>query len=473
MRSSPDPGEGMSSKIFRDPLYNYISIDRDHDQWLLDLLDSAEMQRLRRIHQLGVSYLTYPSADHSRLAHSLGVLHLTQQAYDRLGRIRGDAAVEPVRDSLLAAALVHDVGHGPFSHLFEPCLGIDHEFWSRAIILSDETAIHRILKRRNPALPETVAGLIDADHHDLPSWPKLLISSQLDMDRLDYLRRDSLITGAGYGHFDWYRLLNTFEIDEEPGGDIVWPDRARLAIEEYIFARYYMYQNVYLHKTTRGFEKLIEATWRRARTLYQEGCDIGLMPAIAEFWDADTGSKRDPAQPGPSVRQYLAIEEFTVLMQIQAWTQHRDKALSDLSRRFLERRRFAMVEAPIFHDPLAPDYRGWEDDLNRLVASKGGYSPSELYWLRDQVEPRYHQPYFPEKESDEQSVRTAIRVRPDGERQAVEISQLLPRLQPLTRKAVGRPRYYVPKELQAEAIRLREAWNQRPAAAAPVLDYSI
>jgi HD superfamily phosphohydrolase len=463
----------MSSKIFRDPLYNYISIDRENDQWLLDLLDSPEMQRLRRIHQLGISNLTYPSADHNRLAHSLGVLHLMQQACHRLERIRGEAAVEPIRDGLLAAALIHDVGHGPFSHLFEPCLGIDHEYWSKVIILGEETAIHRILRDHDPSLPETVAGLIDADNQDLPSWPKLLISSQLDMDRLDYLRRDSLITGAGYGHFDWYRLLNTFEIDEEPGGDIVWPDKARLAIEEYIFARYYMYQNVYLHKTTRGFEKVIEAAWRRARTLYNDGGDAGLMPAIKEFWAADARSKEAPAQPGPAARQYLAIEEFTVLMQVQAWTDHPDKALSDLSRRFLERRRFAMVEAPIFEDPLAPDYKGWEDDLNRLVASRVEYSPPQMFWLRDQVKAKYHQPYFPEKESDEQSVRTAIRVRPDGERKAVEISELLPRLKPLTQKAVGRPRYYVPKELQAEANRLRETWNNRPEARTYVLDYRI
>jgi HD superfamily phosphohydrolase len=336
--------------------------------------------------------------------------------------------------------LIHDVGHGPFSHLFEPCLGIDHEYWSKAIVLSEETVVHRVLKDRNASLPETVAGLFDADNQDHPSWPKLLISSQLDMDRLDYLRRDSLITGAGYGHFDWYRLLNTFEIDEEPGGDIVWPDKARLAIEEYIFARYYMYQNVYLHKTTRGFEKMIEATWRRARTLYDQGGDAGLTPVIREFWDADARSKQDPAQPGPSARQYLAIEEFTVLMQIQAWTHHPDKALNDLARRFLERQRFAMVEAPDFADPLDRDYTGWEDDLNQLVGGKVEYSPPDMYWLRDRVKAKYHQPYFPEKESDEQSVRTAIRVRPDGEHEAVEISELLPRLKPLTQKPVDRYR---------------------------------
>src|SRR5438132_4675850 len=124
----------MSAKIFRDPLYNYISVNRDRDKWLLDLLDTPEVQRLRRIHQLGVSYLTYPGADHNRLVHSLGVLHLMQQALQHIESLHGEEHFQRGRAPLLAAALVHDVGHGPFSHLFEPCLGIDHEEWSKAIL---------------------------------------------------------------------------------------------------------------------------------------------------------------------------------------------------------------------------------------------------------------------------------------------------------------------------------------------------
>jgi HD superfamily phosphohydrolase len=327
----------MSSKIFRDPLYNYISIDSQRDRWLLKLLDSPEVQRLRRIHQLGVSYLTYPGADHNRLAHSLGVVHLMQQAFQRLQQIHDVAEINRGREPLLAAALVHDVGHGPFSHLFEPCLGIDHEVWSRAVILDPETTVHKVLRQVDRHLPQTVADLIDANNQDHPAWQKYLLSSQLDMDRLDYLRRDSLFTGAGYGHFDWYRLLNTFEIYDsgDSGKDIVWAEKSQLAIEEFIFARFYMYHNVYLHKTTRGFEKLLEAMWKRAKLLTDDGQDVLIVPTIREFWEAER----------PSVRQYLAIEEFTVLQQIQNWTGHPDKALSDLARRFLNRDRFAMIEA--------------------------------------------------------------------------------------------------------------------------------
>jgi HD superfamily phosphohydrolase len=440
----------MDAKIFRDPLYNYITIDRNRDRWLLELLDTPEVQRLRRVHQLGVSYLTYPGADHNRLAHSLGVLHLMQQAIQHLRTICDDAQVNRAREPLLAAALVHDVGHGPFSHLFEPCLGIDHEKWSVAVTLSPESGVNKVLRSVDRALPQAVADLVNKDNREHPGWMKYLLSSQLDMDRLDYLRRDSLFTGAGYGHFDWFRLLNTFEFDQEDAAHraLVWPEKAMLAIEEYVFARYYMYQNVYLHKTTRGFEKLIEAMWARARTLLRDGTDVGLLPGIKGFW----------AAPEPRVEQYLAIEEYTVLTQIQQWTTNKDKPLSDLARRFLNRDRLAMVEPPPPADQLAPSYAEWDDALLKLVRG-GGYDPPEMYCLKDEVKGKYNQPYFPEKESDEQTVKNAIRVRVAGEARPVEISRLLDRLRPLTQEPVDRLRYYLPKELQGNALKLRAEWK--------------
>lgn len=447
----------MSAKIIRDPLYNYIGIDRGRDGWLVDVLDSPEIQRLRRIHQLGVSYLTYPGADHNRLAHSLGVLSLMTQALQRLNEIAAGTTgaiheqIQRGRAPLLAAALIHDVGHGPFSHLFEPCLGIDHEVWSERIILSEDSGVHKVLKKVDRSLPRTVAELIDRDNHDHPAWQKYLLSSQLDMDRLDYLRRDSLFTGASYGHFDWFRLINTFELHEygDSGRDIVWAEKSMLAVEEYIFSRFYMYQNVYLHKTTRGFEKMLEAMWRRARRLHDEGTDVALVPAIRDFWGT----------ADPDVRQYLDIEEFTVLSQIQNWTSHADASLSDLARRFLDRKRLAMVEPPDFEGEISPRYDEWEAALLGLVGSRSEYSPPEMYCLADWVKAKYNQPYFPEKEDDEQSVKNAIRIRLEGEPRPVEVSRLLPRLRPLTQEPVDRVRYYIPKDLQAEARKLRENWK--------------
>jgi HD superfamily phosphohydrolase len=443
----------MSDKIFRDPLYNYISIDRQSDGWLIELLDSREVQRLRRIHQLGVSNFTYPGAEHSRLSHSLGVLHLMQVACEHLKRTYPDAQVTNARPTLLAAAVLHDVGHGPFSHVFEPCLGIDHEDWSRNIVLAEDSECHAALAKVDRFLPQKVAALIDPDNHEDPAWMKYLLSSQLDVDRLEYLRRVSFFSGAGYGHYDWFRILSSFELHdfEDTDRTLVWPRKSIIAVEEYVFARYYMYQSVYLHKTTRGFEQMLIAMWRRARSLNKR--DAGLVPALKQFWAGKT----------PTIQQYLAIEEFTVLQQIQAWTQHSDQALSDLASRFLARRRFICVEPPAVMLQAAEvdfsreklDY--WHDALCREVSDQG-FDP-EMYCLRDEVKPKYHQPYFPEKEGDEQSAKNAIRIIDAPGSPPIEISQLCPRLQPVTQKQRGVLRHYVPNELRGNVTRLRAHWQ--------------
>jgi len=334
---------------------------------------------------------------------------------------------------------------------FEPCLGTDHEDWSVRIIECLDSALHKALRACDQSLPHTVAELVDPRNRRHPSWQKYLLSSQLDMDRLDYLRRDSFFTGADYGHFDWYRLINSLELydDDQSNRDIVWPEKACLAIEEFIFSRYYMYHNVYLHKTTRGFEKLLETMWSRAKGFFDRGKDALLVPAIRDFWSTSE----------PSVAQYLAIEEFTVLQQIQNWTMHDDKALNDLARRFLYRERLAMVDPPDFEGSLTPDYEGWGEALRQLVASRLEYDPPEVYCLVDRVKAKYYQPYFPEKEHDEQSVKNAIWVRVEGEARPIEISNRLTRLKPVTEAPAEKVRYYVPKDLQKDAQALRSHWK--------------
>ena len=443
----------MSDKVFRDPLYNYVAFDRQRNGWLIDLLNCREVQRLRRIHQLGVSNFTYPGADHTRFSHSLGVTHLMQLVLDSLTRACPAAKIEAARPALLATALLHDVGHGPFSHLFEPCLGINHEQWSIAVIRDESSEVNKVLKRESAYLPNHVADLIDSNNTTHPAWQRALMSSQLDVDRLDYLRRDSLFTGAGYGHFDWHRLLTTIEfIDGET--DLVWPAKSALAIEEYIFARYYMYQNVYLHKTTRGFEQLLQSMWKRANTLRQEGTDIDANPVLEQFW------KTDRPEPGRlAITDYLAVEEFTVLDQIQRWTRHGDRSLADCARRFLERDGLAMIEPPPPVNPLTTeDFGEWEPELHKLLR-KSGFDEPAMYCLSDRVKGKYRQPYREEKEPANQSAVNTIRVVVDG--QPLAIGQHLPRLSAVIAPPEDRVFYYDPKEIREEASalsrRMREA----------------
>jgi hypothetical protein len=374
---------------------------------------------------------------------------------ERSGFIK-DPQIERARHVLLAAAMLHDVGHGPFSHVFEPCLKINHEHWSCAIVDAEDSEVNKVLTRYDvPA--KAVTSLIREEDHNRPAWQKSLLSSQLDVDRLDYLRRDSLFTGSGYGHFDWYRLLHTFTVHGPADGyrDLVWSDKAKYSIEEYIFSRFYMYENVYFHRTTRGYEKMLHAMWDRARELRAGGIAVDLVGPIAEFWQA--------ANPTP--RQYLAIEEFTVLSQIQNWCSHGDKVLSDLASRFLNRKHFVAIDAPKSPSEFAVDLSSWETDLARLVESHG-FQPAKAYVLRDNladklynVKTRRDGPYVPERESDEQVPRNAIRIIPEAGAAPVEITEVLHRLAAVTREPAAHVRYYVPKEVRAAAIKLRDAWK--------------
>lgn len=444
----------MSDKVFRDPLYNYIAFDRKRDGWLIGLINCPEVQRLRRIHQLGVSNLTYPGADHTRFAHSLGVTHLMKLVLEHLERSSVAEKIKSARQALLATALLHDVGHGPFSHLFEPCLGTKHEQWSIEVVRDEDSEVHKVLKSENAYLPSQVADLIDSENTTHPAWQRALMSSQLDVDRLDYLRRDSLFTGAGYGHFDWYRLLTTVQF-HDGDTDLVWPEKSALAIEEYIFARYYMYQNVYLHKTTRGFETLLQAMWKRADELRSNGKDVDANPVLNRFWGHAT------PKPGElPVSDYLAIEEFTVLEQIQRWTAHEDKVLSDCARRFMDRDGLAMVKPPPPPNLLqSDDFGDWEPELRKLLEDSG-FDP-DAYCLSDRIEGKYRRPYKEEKEPDEQSAVNTIRVIVNQKPKA--IGEHLPRLKAVMAAPRDQIFYYVPKEVRNQAEKLSARLAQSAA----------
>ncbi len=421
----------MSQKIIRDPIYDYISFDIPQDQWALDLLDTPEIQRLRFIHQLGVSSYTYPGASHSRLSHSLGVFHLMQMALRHLREyIEQDDGV--VRKTLLGAAIVHDVGHGPFSHLLEGQLGQKHEKWTTEIINCPGLKINQILQ--NKGILEQVSALIEKDNFSQPHWQKSLISSQLDVDRMDYLLRDSHFLGTGYGRFDWFRIINTMRLLNNPRAKElypVWPEKTMLAIEEYIFARFYMYQSVYFHKCTRGYECLLHAIWDRAVALVDDGTKLNAIEPLDKFL----------ASGKPTVENYLRLGESHILVQIDKWKNAKDTILSNFCQMFLQRRGFGAIDIPISEDPFAGYEVHDRENQAKDYLRKKGFTQAEYYLLQDKGQLGIYKPYQPTKYSESQEPSTAIFL--EGFR---EISNVLKRLKTITEDKNPFMRYYCPKE---------------------------
>src|SRR5262245_33613025 len=200
MQETRPGGSILFQRNYRDPLHNIISLDESKfdDRLVVELIDTPEFQRLRRVKQLGLAMFTYQGAEHSRFTHSIGVMHLMTRALNLLAARHSIS--EELRAIARAGALLHDVGHGPFSHVMEHVTGFHHEDWTRRIILDPETAINKILASRDASFPDKVASLYD--HSFRPAFIWQLVSSQLDCDRMDYLLRDSLMTGAKYGIYD-------------------------------------------------------------------------------------------------------------------------------------------------------------------------------------------------------------------------------------------------------------------------------
>jgi HD superfamily phosphohydrolase len=228
----------VPERIYRDPVHNIIRLRTEgaEGQLMVRLIDAREFQRLRRIKQLGLALYTYQGAEHSRFTHSLGVLHLMTRVLDRL--TESFPITTEDRAAARAAALLHDVGHGSFSHVMEKVLSFHHEAWTVRAVLSEETEIGQVLRSYSEDLPERVASIIEGRFQ--PAALSQLVSSQLDVDRMDYLLRDSLMTGAKYGIYDLEWIINALQIDE--GGERIYvAARGLHAVEEYLQARYYMF----------------------------------------------------------------------------------------------------------------------------------------------------------------------------------------------------------------------------------------
>jgi HD superfamily phosphohydrolase len=291
------------------------------------LIDTAEFQRLRRIRQLGLAHFAYQAAEHSRFTHSLGAYHLATRILDRLRSKYSISADD--RTAVRVAALVHDVGHGPFSHVVESILGFHHEDFSVEAILSTETELGHTVADFSPTLATQIADIIRGKFR--PVALGQLVSSELDVDRMDYLLRDSLMTGVKYGIFDLEWVIKSLEIDE--ANDRLYVSAPGIyAVEDYLQARYYMYRQVYFHRTLRSAEAVLHSLLRRALEIFKKGEEV--------WFESGTSFEKILLGEKLSLSEHLSLDDSDVLFHIKRWRGASDGVLADLSDRFLNRRLF-------------------------------------------------------------------------------------------------------------------------------------
>src|SRR2546423_11350457 len=306
----------MFERIYRDPVHNIIRLraDTDEGQLMVRLVDAREFQRLRRIKQLGLALYTYQGAEHSRFTHSLGVLHLMTRVLDRLASQY--KITEEDRAAARAAALLHDIGHGSFSHVMEKVLGFHHEAWTVRAVLSGETEVGQVLRSYSEDLPERVASIIEGNFK--PAALGQLVSSQLDVDRMDYLLRDSLMTGAKYGLYDLEWIINALQIDQERDRIYV-AARGVFAVEEYLQARYYMFRQVYFHRTLRSAEAVLRSALLRALALVERGASV---------WCATgTSFEKVLRRQSLSITEHLEMDDSDVIFHMKQWQHSSDPVL--------------------------------------------------------------------------------------------------------------------------------------------------
>lgn len=355
-----------SERIYRDSVHNIIRlrIDSPEGELISRLVDSAEFQRLRRIRQLGLAHFAYQAAEHSRFTHSLGTFHLTTRILAKLKTKYDISADDHV--AVRVAALLHDVGHGAFSHVLESILGFHHEDFTIETVLSEETEVGALLKSFSSDIAARVADIIRGNFR--PMALAQLVSSQLDADRMDYLLRDSLMTGVKYGVYDLEWIIKSIEINEADD-QLYVSARGLYAVEDYLQARYYMFRQVYFHRTLRAAEIILQAILRRALQLFQNDRPVWHAPGTA-FEKILSGEEL-------KLKEHLELDDTDVVYYIKQWQKSSDEILADLSKRFLDRRLFKAFDLDMPEEERARFVAG-----AREIVESRGFDP-EYYFVED------------------------------------------------------------------------------------------
>ena len=342
-------------KIINDPVFGFLSIP---NELIYDVLQHPYVQRLNRIRQLGLSYLVYPGAMHSRFGHSIGAMHLMHEAILSL-RLKGVEITEDEETSAMIAILLHDIGHGPFSHVLEHTIveGVTHEDISLLM-----------MERINMDLNGQLDMAISIFKNEYPKhFLHQLISSQLDVDRMDYLCRDSFFTGVQEGRVASERLLKMLDVRDDK---LVVQVKGIYSVEKFLVARRLMYWQVYLHKTSVAAEQHLIKILSRAKELARSGKDLFCSPALRYFlYQPVTFDMFSPTSE--ALEQYALLDDNDVLSAIKSWIAGPDKVLSLLSRSFINRQLFRgqLLEAPLTE--------AQKNELNRQYAAALGIDEKE------------------------------------------------------------------------------------------------
>ena len=350
--------------------------------------------------QLGAASLTFHGAESSRFTHALGVMELTRKAFDFLAQRYPH--LHPHRATVLCAALLHDIGHGPFSHTAEEVFKIHHETWTQRII-RESPPVQTLLAQHDADLIEKVASVYTHQHPIPLIWQ--LVSSQLDCDRLDYLMRDSYFTGASYGHLDLDRILRSLDMDDT--GNLMVSRKGQTAVEHYLLVRYFMYAQVYNHPKNLAATWILQQAFRQARVCM-----------AAHMLEADETLQAWLNHPEESLTldHYLAADDIVFTYHLQRWQHHRDRLLADLCQRFIHRNLLKGRDV----STIPEGDRAELLQKTRLKVAEYGYDPPDVYCGLSQSQSRGYTLY-------QRGIKVSVEGKP------VDINQLSPLVEPLTR----------------------------------------
>ena len=436
--------------ILRDPVHDLVRFETEEERIVPALMEARELQRLRRIRQLGVTNLVFPGAEHSRFTHAVGAAHVMTKLIRRLRELHDELpfwqrlASDRARDAL-AAALLHDLGHGPYSHLFEEAVprAPHHEEWSLRVVRDPSTDVHKILVAHDPGLPERVASLIEGAAASKPyPLPYLAhaVSGTLDVDRCDYLLRDAHMTGVRYGLFDLDWLLRSlrFGASNAHAAPRLSIDgmKGLPAIEGFVIARRFMFEQVYLHKATRAAEAMIKAIFSRAASLVLDGTPLPSLPEAIRL-----------AAHGQEIPlgAYLALDDVVIGAAFAAWEDARDPVLADLCRRVRARKLDKTIEVT---EAYVKGELGGIVDLARSCVREAGMDPDVRFHVDVAEQTIGVEPFVDEVDeldADPTEDRLEV-VFPDGRaRPLAAVSTLLGQL---AHAPIRRVRLVVPPEVR-------------------------